>query len=112
MGAFQNKAVQLVKVSTGEEPASQDDLVRGQVLRAMLELYQAAGGLLDELIETAQETLQPQAEAQRVDVAMGDLMQSLALLGYVHDIDIIQAGYNTLEAQIKELRQRHHLRDD
>ncbi|MBB4105380.1 hypothetical protein [Allorhizobium borbori] len=112
MGAFQNKAVQLVKVRTGEEPASQEDLVRDQVLRSMLELYQAAGGSLDELIETAHQTLQPLAEVPRVDVAMGDLMQSLALLGYVHDIDIIQAGYNTLDAQIRELRQRHDLMDD
>lgn len=112
MGAFQNKAVQLVKVSTGEEPASQEDIVRNQVLRAMLTLYQSTGGLLDELLEAAHQTLDPHEEVPRVDVAMGDLMQSLALLGYVHDIDIIQAGYNTLEAQIRELRQRHHPFED
>ena len=112
MGAFQNKAVNLVKVRTGEEPSSQEDLVRDKVLRAMLELYQATGGLLDELIETANQTMDPDAEVQRVDVAMGDLMQSLALLGYVHDIDIIQAGYNTLDAQIKQLRLRHGQLED
>lgn len=112
MGAFQNKAVKLVKVSTGEEPASHEDIVRDQVLRAMLDLYQAAGGHLDELIATAHHSLQPKAEVQRIDVAMGDLMQSLALLGYVHDIDIIQAGYNTLDAQIQELRRHHRLIED
>ncbi len=33
-----------------------------------------------------------------VDVAVGDVMYKLAAIGHVADIDIIQAGYNKLDA--------------
>ncbi|AHK04252.1 hypothetical protein X971_4408 [Agrobacterium tumefaciens LBA4213 (Ach5)] len=33
-----------------------------------------------------------------VDVAVGDVMHELAAIGHVADLDIIQAGYNKLDA--------------
>lgn len=106
MGEFQNKVVQLAKAQSGEAAASELAVVRERVLSAMLELYRATGGSLGELTQAATGTLDNSIQETRIDAAMGDLLQALALLGYVHDIDIIQAGYNTLDARLKELRHR------
>ncbi|MCX8998088.1 hypothetical protein NOF55_13335 [Rhizobiaceae bacterium BDR2-2] len=105
MGAFQNKAVKLLQVQDGHESVSELALANARLLKAFLDFYLSTGGTLDEVVEAAQSAeTERQAGAQRVDVAMGDVMTALAVLGHVHDIDIMQAGYNTLEAQIRELK--------
>lgn len=109
MGAFQNKAVQLVKAQDGDASASHEPLARDRVRNAMIDLYRAAGGSLEDLASAARQRFGESSDETRVDTAMGELLQALAVLGHIHDMDIIQAGYNTLDAQIRDLKHQHHL---
>lgn len=107
MGAFQNKAVEIIRAQSGEEKTAEHSLVRERLVVAMIELYRASGGSMDDLMNAARKKLDHQSHKDRIDGAMGELLQALALLGHLHDIDIIQAGYNTLDAQVRTLHQSH-----
>ncbi|QRY71088.1 hypothetical protein JVX98_31700 (plasmid) [Ensifer sp. PDNC004] len=38
------------------------------------------------------------------DLSIGDLMKELAVIGHLLDIDVMQAGHNTLDRRMKEIR--------
>lgn len=69
---------------------------RDAFLRKALALYHVMGGDaqgMHSAVEDAAGLAKPS-----VDVAIGDVMHELAALGHVADLDIIQAGYNKLDA--------------
>ena len=102
MSAFQNKAVNLIREIDGENNLLNHAEARTRLLKSMLALYRATGGTREELAPAAQRMLGAAAgHDASVDACMGDLLQALAVLGHLHDIDIIQAGYNTMEAQMR-----------
>lgn len=69
---------------------------REAFLRKALALYNVMGGT-PEGVQAATKDVATLPEPT-VDVAVGDVMYKLAAIGHVVDIDIIQAGYNKLDA--------------
>lgn len=41
---------------------------------------------------------------RRVDVIIGDLMNELAAISHMHDMDLMQAAHNTLDIRLREIR--------
>lgn len=100
MSAFQNKAVRLLAARAGE--ASARDLVERQrnFLAAALELYRALGGSFEQLEAVIIEDAT--GAPRRVDLVIGDLMNELAVISHVHDMDMMQAAHNTLDLRLQE----------
>lgn len=99
MSVFQNKAVRLMASC---EAGSLNDLAerRRKLLLSALELYRAIGGSFEQLEAVI---MRDEAEIpRRVDVVLGDLMSELAAIGYVYDLDIMQAAHNTLDSRRQE----------
>jgi hypothetical protein len=99
MSEFQNKAVRLMEAGAGE--ASVSDVAERQrnLLASALELYRALGGSF-ELLEAS--IIQGETDTpRRVDLIIGDLMHELAAISHMHDMDIMQAAYNTLDMRLR-----------
>ncbi|TCN33753.1 hypothetical protein [Sinorhizobium americanum] len=94
MSEFQNKAVRLM-AGHGEDSLS--DLIERQrkLLFMSFELYRALGGSFDQL-EAILMRDEPETP-RRIDLVIGDLMGELAAIGYIYDLDIMQAAHNTLD---------------
>lgn len=78
------------------------DLAQRQrnLLMSARELYRALGGPFEQL-EAA--IMQDEASTpRRVDLIVGDLMKELAAISHIYDMDIMQAGHNTLDKLICE----------
>ncbi|CAD0216372.1 hypothetical protein AGRHK599_LOCUS4635 [Rhizobium rhizogenes] len=69
---------------------------REAFLRKALTLYHAMGGTAEDIQAALKDAASTPAPA--IDLAVGDVMYKLAAIGHVADIDIIQAGYNKLDA--------------
>ncbi|MGQ8633591.1 hypothetical protein ACUTJJ_19160 [Agrobacterium sp. DKPNP3] len=96
MGEYQNKAVELMRTLVGEKMLNNKVERREEFLRKALTLYHAMGGTVEDLQAAAKDMgIKP---ALSIDVAVGDVMHNLAAIGHVADLDIIQAGYNKLDA--------------
>jgi len=102
MGEYQNKAVTLMTACLGEQSAT-DPKERGEAfLTASIGLFYALGLSVEDLAKTAKAaTAKP---TPPVDVAIGDLMKEMAAIGTMHDLDIMQAAYNTLDQQMQSLK--------
>ncbi|KJF71316.1 hypothetical protein [Agrobacterium arsenijevicii] len=96
MGEYQNKAVELMRNRVGESILNNKIERREAFLRKALALYNVMGGTA-EGIQAATKDVANLAPPT-VDVAVGDVMHELAAIGHVADLDIIQAGYNKLDA--------------
>ncbi|MFK3780789.1 hypothetical protein [Agrobacterium sp. NPDC089420] len=96
MGEYQNKAVELMRNRIGENRLNNRIERREAFLRKALTLYHAMGGTADDIQAALKDAAS--APAPTIDVAVGDVMYKLAAIGHVADIDIIQAGYNKLDA--------------
>jgi hypothetical protein len=95
MSEYQNRAVELLIATIGEETILDSADRRIRFLRQAIELFQAMGGSAQEasaVVSAAMSTPAPVVSAK-----LGDLMSELAGIGYAHDIDMIQAAYNTLD---------------
>ena len=96
MGEYQNKAVELMRTLVGEKMLNNKVERREEFLRKALTLYHAMGGTVEDLQAAAKDMgIKP---ALSIDVAVGEVMHNLAAIGHVADLDIIQAGYNKLDA--------------
>jgi len=96
MGEYQNKAVELMRTLVGEKMLNNKLERREEFLRKALTLYHVMGGTVEDLQAAAKDMgIKP---ALSIDVAVGDVMHNLAAIGHVADLDIIQAGYNKLDA--------------
>ncbi|WP_205277572.1 hypothetical protein, partial [Escherichia coli] len=69
---------------------------REAFLRKALTLYHAMGGAMEDVEAAVKDAVS--SPAPTIDVAVGDVMYKLAAIGHVADLDIIQAGYNKLDA--------------
>lgn len=96
MGEFQNKAVDLMRNRVGETLLNDRMARREEFLRKALALYHVMGGTVEGARAAAAEVAP--LPSPSVDVAVGDVMHELASIGHVADLDIIQAGYNKLDA--------------
>ncbi|MBO9655089.1 hypothetical protein O3S81_11065 [Agrobacterium sp. SOY23] len=96
MGEYQNKAVELMRNRVGENMLNNRIERREGFLRKALTLYYAMGGTAGDIQAAVKDAAA--APAPTIDVAVGDVMYKLAAIGHVADLDIIQAGYNKLDA--------------
>lgn len=104
MSEIQNKAVALLVQNEGDL-FSRPPYSRGMLfLERALELYFALGG--DET--TAANLVQQGGSipSTRVEAAVANVMIEVAAVSYLNDIDMIQAAYNRLDAELKTPSQR------
>lgn len=98
MGEYQNKAVELMRNRVGESILNNKIERREAFLRKALALYHVMGGTAEGVQAATKDVATLPVPVPTVDVAVGDVMYKLAAIGHVADIDIIQAGYNKLDA--------------
>lgn len=100
MGEFQNKAVRLTAACDGTIAASDIEERRKRFLGAALELNEALGAtvIAGNSLPVGQNTI------RSTDLIIGDLMKELAVIGHLLDIDVMQAGHNTLDRRMREIR--------
>ncbi|EHJ97084.1 hypothetical protein [Agrobacterium tumefaciens] len=96
MGEYQNKAVDLMRNRVGDSILNNKIERREAFLRKALALYHVMGGEADGMRAAVEHVVH--LPKPSVDVAVGDVMHELAAIGHVADLDIIQAGYNKLDA--------------
>ncbi|MGV1787096.1 MULTISPECIES: hypothetical protein [Agrobacterium] len=96
MGEYQNKAVDLIRNRVGDSILNNKIERREAFLRKALALYHVMGGEADGMRAAVEDVVH--LPKPSVDVAVGDVMHELAAIGHVADLDIIQAGYNKLDA--------------
>ncbi|OAE49741.1 hypothetical protein [Agrobacterium tumefaciens] len=96
MGQYQNRVVELMRDSVGESILNNKIERREAFLRKALALYHVMGGDAQGMHAAVADVVNLQKPS--VDVAIGDVMHELAAIGHVADLDIIQAGYNKLDA--------------
>ncbi len=96
MGEYQNKAVDLMRSRVGDSILNNKIERREAFLRKALALYHVMGGAADGMRAAVEDVVH--LPKPSVDVAVGDVMHELAAIGHVADLDIIQAGYNKLDA--------------
>ncbi len=96
MGEYQNKAVDLMRNRVGDSILNNKIERREAFLRKALALYHVMGGEADRMRAAVEDVVH--LPKPSVDVAVGDVMHELAAIGHVADLDIIQAGYNKLDA--------------
>lgn len=96
MGEYQNKSVDLMRNRVGDSILNNKIERREAFLRKALALYHVMGGEADGMRAAVEDVVH--LPKPSVDVAVGDVMHELAAIGHVADLDIIQAGYNKLDA--------------
>jgi hypothetical protein len=98
MSELQNKAVALAAQNEGDL-ARQISSERGtSFLRSALDLYFSLGG--DETLAQALAGAPRPAKPLRVDAAVANVMVELAVASHLNDIDMVQATYNRLDAEL------------
>jgi|UPI00068FA6C3 hypothetical protein len=95
MSEYQNRAVELLIATIGEATVLDRVDRRIRFLQQAIELFHAMGGSAEEASTVVSVAISKPAPA--VSTKLGDLMGELAGIGYAHDIDMIQAAYNTLD---------------
>ena len=100
MSEFQNKAVRLTAACDGRAAAGDIVERRKKFLGAALELNQAleAAVIAGTSLPVGENTI------RSPDLIIGDLMKELAVIGHLLDIDVMQAGHNTLDHRMREIR--------
>ncbi|MBL0373868.1 hypothetical protein JJB09_17735 [Rhizobium sp. KVB221] len=101
MSEFQNRAVELLVAGPGAAVAMDTVERRTRFLENALELYRAMGGTLDEAGGLAKAIYS--RPATDVVAEIGDVMIALAGISQINDVDMMQAAYNTLDAEWKNL---------
>ncbi|MDH7808201.1 MULTISPECIES: hypothetical protein [unclassified Rhizobium] len=96
MGEYQNKAVDLMRNRVGDSILNNKIERREAFLRKAMALYHVMGGAAEGMRAAVEDVVH--LPKPSVDVAVGDVMHELAAIGHVADLDIIQAGYNKLDA--------------
>ncbi|MFK0278581.1 hypothetical protein ACIQUG_33280 [Ensifer sp. NPDC090286] len=100
MSEFQNKAVRLAAASTGTASITDPRECQKRFLAAALEL----NGALEQTSEQRNSSSEIAGSPRRIDLIIGDLMKELAIVGHLFDIDIMQAGHNTLDRRLSEIK--------
>jgi len=95
MSEYQNKAITLLNAEVGEHSVMDKDKRRNHFIQEALELFRTMGGSAE--TARALTTAAYSKPASEVVVEIGDVMISLAGVGFVHDVDIVQAAYNRMD---------------
>ena len=101
MSEFQNKAVRLTVACSGAASVTNLGECQKRFLAAALELNRALDQEADHDVDVP--SVGPGA-TRRIDLIIGDLMKELAVVGHLFDIDIMQAGHNTLDRRMGEIK--------
>lgn len=101
MSEFQNKAVRLTVACSGAASVTNLGECQKRFLAAALELNRALDQEADHDVDVS--SVGPGA-TRRIDLIIGDLMKELAVVGHLFDIDIMQAGHNTLDRRMGEIK--------
>jgi hypothetical protein len=99
MSEYQNRAIELMHMQEGIDSLSDLDDRREAFMRAAIQLYQAMGGDPDELAAGLEDAYSQPPPG--IDVAIGDVLYTLAGVGHGADLDIIQAAYNKLDRAVQ-----------
>lgn len=102
MSELQNKAVALVVQSEGDIASQTSSHRSTAFLEKALDLYFALGGDEASILEIATE--KRATPRPRIDSAVASVMIELAVASRLNDLDMVQATYNRLDA---ELAARH-----
>lgn len=97
MSEVQNKAVRLLVQSEGTLSTSLD-LRRKAYLACALDLFYAAGGSKDDALLLLDR--HAAAPSLNVDTAVANAMVEIAGISHIHDLDMVQAVYNRLDAEL------------
>ncbi|KSV88588.1 hypothetical protein [Sinorhizobium sp. GL28] len=100
MSEFQNKAVRLTVACSGAASVTNLGECQKRFLVAALELNNA----LEQGSDQTDRSLVAAGSTRRIDLIIGDLMKELAVVGHLFDIDIMQAGHNTLDRRMAEIK--------
>ena len=101
MSEFQNKAVRLTVACSGAASVTNLGECQKRFLMAALELNRALDHEIDHEVDRSSEGA---GATRRIDLIIGDLMKELAVVGHLFDIDIMQAGHNTLDRRMGEIK--------
>ncbi|MEI2297403.1 hypothetical protein [Ensifer sp. MJa1] len=101
MSEFQNKAVRLTVACGGAASVTNIGECQKRFLAAAMELNRALEHGTDHAVDR---TLVGAGATRRIDLIIGDLMKELAVVGHLFDIDIMQAGHNTLDRRMEEIK--------
>ena len=102
MSEYQNKAVELMQLRSGEDSILDIKDRRNDFLRRAIELFYAMEGDAAEISAAAQKVYST-GHQLRVDRAVGDVMYKLAGVAHLYDIDMMQAAYNKLEEAHRQI---------
>lgn len=103
MSEFQNRAVRLITACEGESALADLPKRFSNLLTGIAELHNVVGKPVDN-VDLSKLQGQSKGQTRSVDVVIGDLMRELAAIGYLHDIDIMQAGYNGLDSRLQDIK--------
>jgi len=98
MSEIQNRAVTLVVQKVGDIAPQSSAYRSTQLLKSALDLYFALGG--DEDMAAALMSKARRTRNLRVDAAVANLMIEIAVASHLSDIDMIQATYNRIDAEL------------
>jgi len=98
MSEIQNKAVALAAQYEGDLAAQSSPQRSALFLKSALDLYYALGG--DEENGLALVNAHP-VTPLRVDAAIANVLVEVAVASHINDIDMIQATYNRLDAELE-----------
>ena len=106
MSEYQNNAVELLKARFGATSVLDKDARRTQFLQEALELYRAMGGSAEMVrVQVGTAFSEPAGD---VHAKIGEVMNALAGVSLAHDVDVVQAGYNSLDDGWKKLGVVYH----
>lgn len=99
MSEIQNKAISLVAQTEGGAPSRLNETRRDLLLARAMDLYLAMGGSATEAATLAGSYV-PDG-VPRIENGVAGVMVELAAVSHMHDIDMIQATYNRLDAELE-----------
>ena len=99
MSEIQNKAVALAAQSEGDLALQAASHRSRLFLERALDLYFALGG--DKATALALASAERPAARLRVDSAVANVMIEVAVASHLNDIDMVQATYNRLDAELE-----------
>ncbi|ENN84690.1 hypothetical protein RHSP_68713 [Rhizobium freirei PRF 81] len=98
MSEIQNRAVTLVMQKEGDLAPQSSSYRSTRFLKSALDLYFSLGG--DEDMAAALVSKARRTKNLRVDAAVANLMIEVAVASHLSDMDMIQATYNRIDAEL------------
>lgn len=107
MSELQNKIVALIQLRRGLQSLVNAEERRRNFICHAIAIYQGMGGRLEDLPAIASTSPAPN---KRMDEEIGDTLFELAAIGHLWDVDVIQASYNRIDAEIAKVSSQRRKR--